>query len=161
MSSASVSESNTVSDRIERSVQLAFPRSRVWTALTTVSEFRVWFGMQLEGEFRAGEAVHGRSHSPKYAHVDFEMLVEEITPETRFSYRWRPFAMDEGVDYSAEPRTLVAFTLEERDGGTLLSVVESGFDGIPASRRPLAFEMNTKGWGSQLLNIEKYLTANA
>lgn len=40
-------------------------------------------------------------------------------------------------------------------------VVESGFDGIPAARRPLAFEMNTKGWGSQMLNIEKYLTANA
>ncbi len=159
MSSASATES--VSDRIERSIQLAFPRSRVWKALTTVSEFRVWFGMQLEGEFRVGQTTHGRSNSPKYAHVDIEFVVEEIKPETNFSYRWRPFAMEEGVDYSAEPRTLVAFTLEERDGGTLLSVVESGFDGIPAARRPLAFEMNTKGWGSQMLNIEKYLTSNA
>lgn len=160
MSAPSATESPVVSDRIERSIQLAFPRSRVWKALTTVREFNVWFGVKLEGEFAAGQTTHGKSNSPKYAHVDFEMIVEEIRPETNFSYRWRPFAMEEGVDYSHEPRTLVAFTLTERDGGTLLTVTESGFDGIPIARRPLAFEMNTKGWGAQMVNIERYLTTN-
>ena len=40
-------------------------------------------------------------------------------------------AIESGVDYSSEPTTLVVFTLEELEGGTLLKVVESGFDSIP------------------------------
>ena len=74
-----------------------------------------------------------------------------------FSYHWRPFAIEADVDYSAEPRTLVSFTLEDREGSTLLTVVESGFDGIPAARRATAFEMDSKGWASQMVRIEKYL----
>ena len=65
--------------------------------------------------------------------------------------------MEPDVDYSAEPRTLVSFTLEDRDGGTLLTVIESGFDGIPAARRAKAFEMDSQGWAAQMLRIEKYL----
>ena len=49
----------------------------------------------------------------------------------RFSFRWHPYAIDPGVDYSGEPTTLVVFTLGEVEGGTLLTVVESGFDKDP------------------------------
>ena len=63
------------------------------------------------------------------------------------------------MDYSSEPTTLVVFTLEEVEGGTLLTVVESGFDKIPASRRAKAFEMNSKGWAGQMENIKRYLAA--
>ena len=47
--------------------------------------------------------------------------------------------------------------LSDKDGGTLLTVVESGFDQIPASRRSKAFEMNTKGWAAQLQNIKRHV----
>jgi len=49
------------------------------------------------------------------------------------------------------------FTLEDAGGGTLLTVVESGFDKIPASRRAKAFEMNSMGWGMQMENIARHL----
>ena len=55
-------------------------------------------------------------------------------------------AVDPAVDYSKEPTTLVEFTLKEVNGGTLLSVVESGFDKIPVARRDQAFRMNDGGW---------------
>ena len=54
------------------------------------------------------------------------------------------------IDYSAEPTTLCEFMLEEVPEGTRLTVVESGFDGIPASRREEAFRMNEGGWAGQL-----------
>ena len=146
-----------VSNQIEKSILLQFPRHRVWRALSTAREFGAWFGVTLDGEFTVGQPIQGKLDNTKYAHVAFEMIVETVKPETVFSYRWRPFAMETDVDYSAEPRTLVAFTLEDRDGGTLLTVVESGFDGIPATRRVKAFEMNTQGWAGQMLRIEKYL----
>ncbi|MBK9619362.1 MAG: hypothetical protein IPO31_09260 [Candidatus Obscuribacter sp.] len=37
------------------------------------------------------------------------------------------------------------FRLKAIDGGTLLSVSESGFDALPASRRDEAFRMNDGG----------------
>jgi uncharacterized protein YndB with AHSA1/START domain len=77
--------------------------------------------------------------------------------ETLFSYRWHPYAIDPKVDYSSEPTTLVEFRLKSEDGGTLLRVVESGFDQLPASRRDEAFRMNDGGWKQQLVNIERHV----
>ena len=62
------------------------------------------------------------------------------------------------IDYSAEPMTLVEFTLEEAEGGTALTIVESGFDRIPLARRAEAFRMNTEGWGGQIKNLERYVS---
>jgi len=65
--------------------------------------------------------------------------------------------MEPGVDYSQEPSRLVVFTLEEADGGILLTVSESGFDRIPLDRRAKAFTANEQGWGMQVKLIEAYL----
>ena len=68
-----------------------------------------------------------------------------------------PGAVDASVDYTPEPTTLVEFRLDEEGGETILTVVESGFDRLPASRRAEAFRMNDGGWTSQLKRIEKYV----
>ena len=66
--------------------------------------------------------------------------------------------IDPKVDYSKEPTTLVEFTLEDAPGGgTLVRVVESGFDKIPAHRRDEAFRMNDQGWAAQMNNIKAYV----
>ncbi|GAC1517430.1 MAG: SRPBCC family protein [Gemmatimonadaceae bacterium] len=152
--------SDTITDRIEKQVRLESPRSRVWRALTDAREFGTWFGVALQGAFMAGKPIRGQITTPGYEHVPFEAIVDRIEPERFFSFRWRPYAIDPAVDYSAEPRTLVEFTLEDADGGTLLTVVESGFDGIPASRRVKAFEMNARGWAAQCVRIQNYLVKN-
>lgn len=144
-------------DRIEKQLHLDNPRARVWRALTDAKEFGSWFGAALNGPFTPGATVRGLMTIKGHEHVPFEAIVETMEPERHFSFWWRPYAIDPAVDYSAEPRTLVTFTLDEVDGGTMLTVVESGFDGIPAGRRLKAFEMNTKGWEGQLRNIHKYL----
>ena len=68
------------------------------------------------------------------------------------------FAIDPKRDYAREKRTLVEFSLEEVEGGTRLTVVESGFDLVPADRRAEAFKMHEGGWEGQLKNIQKYVT---
>jgi len=91
--------------------------------------------------------------------VTFEARVEMVDPEKRFSFRWHPYAIEPGVDYSSEPTTVVVFTLEEVEGGTLLTIVESGFKMIPTLRRAKALEMNSKGWAIQAENIRRHLAA--
>lgn len=154
-------ESRTSTDRIEKHVTLAVPRSRVWRALTKAQEFGTWFGVKLEREFAEGATVRGRITIKGYEDAQFEMFVERIQPESLFSYRWHPYAVDPKHDYSAEPTTLVEFRLDEADGGkgTQLTIIESGFDRLPASRRAEAFRMNEGGWTGQIKNIERYVTA--
>ncbi len=148
-------------DRVEQQIQLANPRSRVWRALTESRQFGEWFGVKFNDPFVAGAAIKGTLTIKGYEHLTMDFVIDAIVPESRFSFKWHPYAIDPKVDYSKEPMTLVEFTLESVDGGTLLKVVETGFDKIPASRRVKAFEMNTSGWASQMKNIAKYLAANS
>jgi hypothetical protein len=82
-----------------------------------------------------------------------------MEPERLFSWRWHPAAVEAGVDYSKEPTTLVEFRLEDAPGGTLLTVVESGFDQLPPERRLGAFRGNSEGWEIQMGNIERHVAA--
>ena len=151
---------NSATDRIERKILLKASRSRVWRALSNAEEFGNWFGVALKGKtFAAGQRVQGQITYPGYEHIVFEVLIERMEPERLLSWRWHPAAVDPAVDYSKEPTTLVVFELKEVEGGTLLSLVESGFDNVPPSRRLEAFRMNCGGWGEQMKNIEKHVAA--
>ncbi len=114
--------------------------------------------MALKGKtFAAGQRVQGQVTHPCYEDAVFDVLIEQLEPERLLSWRWHPYPADPSVDYSKEPTTLVVFELEEVEGGTLLTVVESGFDNIPPSRRLEAFRMNSGGWDEQMKNIENHV----
>jgi len=146
-------------DRIEKSVFLRAPRARVWKALTDWKEFGRWFGVDLAGPLTPGARVTGKITHKGYEDAPFELIVEKMEPERLFSYRWHPYAHDPKVDYSSEPTTLVVFELEEKDRGTMLTVVESGFDRIPLARRAEAYRMNDGGWAEQMKSIERHVAA--
>lgn len=148
----------STTDRIEKRVVLRAPRARVWRAITNAKEFGTWFRMNLDGDFAAGKTMHGNITHPGYEHVKVEMRIERIQPESYFSYRWHPYAIDTAVDYSAEPMTLVEFKLEDAEEGIAVTIIESGFDKIPLARRSEAFRMNEKGWGGQIKNLERHVS---
>ncbi len=151
---------NNATDRIEKSIVLRAPLARVWRAVTDAKEFGSWFGVEFNGPFSPGVPRQGKITSPpEYAGFTFEVAVDRIEPMRLFSFRWHPYAVERGRDYSKEPTTLVVFELEEVPEGMRLKVVESGFDRIPPERRATAFRMNDQGWGAQMKAIEKYLGA--
>jgi uncharacterized protein YndB with AHSA1/START domain len=144
-------------DRIEKRIELKAPVPRVWRALTDYREFGTWFRVALEGPFVPGKEVRGRITYPGYEHLAMAVTVQRIELERLFSFNWHPYAIDPNVDYSAEPPTLVEFTLQDVPGGTLLVVVESGFAALPANRRDEAFRMNDGGWSIQVENIARHV----
>src|SRR5918994_1001812 len=156
-----------VTDRIEKKILLSAPRARVWKALTDAREFGHWFGVRLDGPFVAGAPLRGvivptavdadvaKAQQP-YAGKPFDVTVDRIEPERLFSFRWHPYAVEPGVDYSQEPTTLIVFTLEDAPGGIMLTVTESGFDRIPLARRSEAFTANDGGWTMMVKMIEKH-----
>jgi uncharacterized protein YndB with AHSA1/START domain len=142
-----------MTDRIEKTIELKAPVSRVWRALTDHREFGTWFRVRLDGPFVPGQVSRGHITNPGYEHIRWEAIVQKIEPERLFSFTWRPYAIDPNQDYSSEPSTLVEFTLQKIPAGTLLRVVESGFVKIPSKRRLEAFRMNDSGWSQQMQNI--------
>jgi uncharacterized protein YndB with AHSA1/START domain len=155
-------------DRIEKQIRLRASRARVWRALADPAEFGTWFGMKVEGEFAAGATVRAVIAPTKvdaevakaqqaFEGTPFDLTIVEVTPERRFAFRWLPFAVERGVDYSGEPSTLVEFEIEEADGGVLLKVTESGFDAISPQRRAKAFADNEAGWSMMVQVIDKYV----
>jgi uncharacterized protein YndB with AHSA1/START domain len=155
-------------DKVEKQIVLRASRSRVWHALTDTDEFADWFGMRFEASFVPGARLAGRivgtsvdaeiaAAQRQHSEIDFDILVERVEPERVLSFRWHPAAVERGVDYSQEARTLVEFRLEETPGGVLLTVTESGFDRLPPARRSSARESNEQGWGIVLGLIDRYV----
>ena len=131
---------------IEKRVVLRATQGRVWRAVSDATEFGSWFGMRLDGVFAAGAKTRGviaptsvdsevAAMQKPYEGRPIEMTIERMEPERFFSFRWHPYGIEEGVDYSAEPMTLVVFELEPLAEGVMLTVTESGFDQIPVERR--------------------------
>lgn len=146
-------------DRIEKRVAISAPLDRVWEAISQPEQFAAWFGLDAAGaRFEAGQPAEMKlSSPPEYAGMPFTIDVVSVEAGRYFAFRWHPYAVDQGVDYSGEPTTLVEFLLEQDGEGTLLLLTESGFNALPEQRRATAFEMNDHGWGIQVQRIKEYV----
>jgi uncharacterized protein YndB with AHSA1/START domain len=147
-------------DRIQKQVVVRAPRSRVWRALTNAKEFGTWFGVRTEGPFTPGARVTGAVTHKGYEHLTWDVTIEAVEPERRFSWRWHPGEVN-ASDCVGEPSTLVVFELQDVEGGTLVTVVETGFDGLPAARRGAAYRSNDEGWGAQMEAIRRHVDGAA
>lgn len=146
----------TQTDLIEKSTTVKASPARVWQALADARQYGAWFGVTMDGPFELGKRVSGKLNHPDYAHLPFVLVIEALEPERRFAFRWHPYAVEVDYDYGQEPMTLVEFLLTPVEGGTHVTVRESGFDQVPEARRALALRMNEGGWAVQVENLRGY-----
>ncbi len=144
-----------MTDKIEKTIELAAPVARVWRALTDYREFGQWFRVALEGPFEVGKVTRGQMTYPGYEQVKWEVLVERMDHERLFSFSWQPQDIDPDTDH----KMLVEFRLEPMAEGTRLFLTESGFDALPNPQRLEALRRNTRGWSEQMENITAHVTS--
>lgn len=149
------------SSTIEKQILIRAPRHRVWQALTNLEEFARWFQVRASGAFAPGVRLDMVSTHPLGNGAAFYIEVDTIQPETLFSWRWHPGSKPAGANYDAEPYTTVEFRLHDAEGGTLVTVTESGFDRLSLERRAKAFADNTKGWEIQMAALGDYAGKSA
>lgn len=142
---------------IKRKTLVGAPRWRVWRALTTAEQFSKWFGARFEGSFEPGQRLEMVATNPCRGDGRFYLIVERMEPEHTFSWHWHPGSAKPGEDGS----TRVEFHLEEVEGGTLVTVTESGFDQISLERRAKAFNENSNGWEHQLESLKQHASQTA
>ncbi len=130
---------------IEKQVEFTAPLARVWRALTDSGEIGSWFSDSADFE-----PVEGYDGSVTWHdHGTFALRVEIVDPPKKLAWRW---SHESGVPIDADVATLVEWTLTEReDGGTLLSVRESGF--ATDERR----EENEGGWTQELGHLLSFV----
>ena len=138
-------------DRIEREIQIDAPIERVFRLVSEPG----WF---------IGDGEPGKTTTTR----EGDVFVVDFPPYGRFPIL--PVKSDaphyvsfRGGDDPAQPlvegtSTLVEFFLSERDGGTLLRVVETGFAALypNAERRAAVYEGNIEGWEMQLAFAKRH-----
>lgn len=138
-------------DRIERTVEIAHPPAKVWTALTTAEGLGTWFGNRATIDLRPGGAAQmSWDHGHKA-----DMRIERVEEPSVFGFTWHIY----GLPDEDPRRTYVEFTLEPVGAGTRLTVVESGFAQLPDDAYDKAFHGNTEGWAAELGELVEYLNA--
>ena len=142
--------------RIDRTIKIDAPVERVWRALTNAEDLSSWFQVRIEGTIAPGSDVWMTSVHPDHAGQRFPVKIAEMAPPHRLVWQWHPGAVDPNVDYSREPRTTVTFALAPTDGGTLLTVSETGFNEISLARRAKAYQDNSQGWAEVLVWLQRY-----
>jgi len=125
----------------------------VWLALTTAEGWTGWFSQDVSGKFEQGEVLTLQFSPTCLCYA----IVEEVSPETVFAYRWHP-GEDCPIDkYPLTEMTTVRFELFDHPDGTLLVLTESGFEKIPESRRHFCFEQNLGGWDEELSKLAPWV----
>lgn len=138
-------------DAIERELNLPAPPSEVWDrSFGTPEALSDWFPERVEGTFEIGKnffLIWGE-HRCEARLVEFE-------PPTAFAYQWHPGEAAMLSDRPESELTTVRFTLAASEGGTKVTMIESGFSNIAEDRRDWAFGQNDGGWDEELPKLSK------
>jgi uncharacterized protein YndB with AHSA1/START domain len=127
---------------IQRSIWINAPRERVWQAVTDPAQVATWF---------APGAVMNQTDdgkiSVRVSDMDIEVAVVEIVDPPR------------QITTRSLPDRLIATTyiLEEENGGTRFTVMESGLELLSEDEREMRISQNGKTWELALENLSAFI----
>ncbi|GAA1439197.1 SRPBCC family protein [Leifsonia poae] len=142
---------------VRRTIGIAAPLEKVWAAITEPALISQWFPQRatLDG---SGAGATGVFSWDDYGDVPF--VIEELDEPRMIAYRWGNSDPAGAAQVDRDHSTVFRFTVEPLDdGGTRLTVVETGFDTLadPAA----GMESNRGGWNSELDELVAYLEGGA
>ena len=142
-----------IPNTITRTLDLAHPQQKVWTALTTLEGMTGWFGSHADGELAPGRDV--RMRWEQHDNSEGTLAIKVVDPMSVFAFSWSINGAPEG-----DPRrTYVEFVLEPTATGTRLTVTESGFAQLPDEWLEASYQGNVDGWRTELGQLVEYLDA--
>lgn len=141
---------------ITRQIQIDAPPERVWDAISDASAFGTWFHVAFDGPFVVGETTTGKVTYPEHEGMEWISVTEVMEPPKRFVFRWPNLVAGDPIGPDTVWLT-VSFTLEPHEGGTLLTVTETGFAALPEDQRVSMLRDNSEGWDIQTVNVKRYV----
>lgn len=146
-----------MADRIEKTIHIKSSIARVWRAISDYKEYGTWFRCEINEPFVVGKTVSGRMTVEGFEHLTFPMEILKMEENRLFVCRWPAYVEKTDLDLLQEPWLLMEYHLKEVDGGTQLTIIETGFEKLNAAIQDEARRGNEGGWDYQLNNIRTYL----
>jgi uncharacterized protein YndB with AHSA1/START domain len=135
---------------VSRTIDIQASRHAVWDALTVNELISEWFGDAAALDVRVG----GRGTLSWDGYGEFAVIVDVLDERSTFAFRW---TQEPGTEVSVGTATTVRFTLEDRPGGTHLTVTETGWEDLDGIDIRSAMKENTEGWIEELDELRDFL----
>ncbi len=126
---------------LKRSIWINAPRQRVWDAVSEPEQIAAWFAPGTSFKFENDTVFI--SMEGQFVPVAW---VEKIDPPRELTTRPLP-----------DKKTATTYLLEEENGGTRFTVIETGLESMPAEDREKYLEQNGHGWDLALGNLNAYI----
>lgn len=139
---------------VRRTIFIAAPPDKVWTAVTEPQHVSRWFGqLTLTGDTTgAAGTITWPGQTP------VPIRIEAIDPPRTITYRWCNGSEQHGDLVDEATSTVFTFTIVPTAGGTNLTVEESGFG---STLRPeVQLEEHRQGWDGELDKLVALLEAH-
>lgn len=137
---------------VERSIWINAPRERVWEAITQADQIQQWWGgdhweisaLEVGGIIKFGDPE------------DFmTAIIDLLNPPQEFRIQWPPQA-----GYH-EITMYTSYQLTETNGGTQVTVQETGFEALPNEIRQERFDKTAEGYSIVLAGLKTFLEQTA
>ena len=137
---------------VERSVWIATSPERAWEAVTRPEHLNKWYATYYHWEIPTLQVGTMVKFYNKEDRADSQIATIEIVDQPRqFTLRWQP-------DKQYPAMTLITtFTLAEENGGTRVTLRESGYEAIPENERQEWFDATANGYTMSMENLKAYL----
>lgn len=125
---------------IQRSIWINAPRERVWPALIDPVELGKWWE---PNEWTIVEAVVGGTVKFGFGEDTALATITALESERELTLEWEPNTMF--------PTTMTStLRLEDENGGTRVTALETGFEGLPEDTRQTLIQGNEEGYEAVL-----------
>lgn len=132
---------------VERSIWINAPRERVWKAITTSEQIRQWWGdyweitaLEVGATIKFGEPA------------DLMLATVAVADSPReFKIQWPPQEQYHDIEM------FTIFMLAEENGGTRVTVTETGFEALPDDIRQKRIDSTASGYEKVLAGLRAFV----
>jgi uncharacterized protein YndB with AHSA1/START domain len=139
---------------IERSVWIAVPREQAWQAVTQPQHLDQWYATFYRWDIPAlqvGAPVRFYGKDPDTASDIQTATIEVVDPPREFTLRWQ------SPDGYPTVALVTSFRLVEENGGTRVTIHESGYENVPEAERQDWLDATGGGYGMSVENLKAHL----
>lgn len=132
---------------VEKTIWINVPRERVWRAITQSQEIMQWWDDYWEiSALEVGAVV-------KFGTPDDFMIatITVVDPPRQFTIQWPPPPQYHRIEI------FTTFLLEEENGGTRVTVTETGFEALPDDIRQKRYDQTAQGYTTVLESLKELL----
>jgi uncharacterized protein YndB with AHSA1/START domain len=132
---------------VTKTIWINAPREKVWSAVTSAEQLMIWWGDHWEIEsLDIGATI-------RFGFADDVVLakVGVVEPPHKFVIQWPPHPGYNVIDVTT------TFLLEEENGGTRVTVTETGFEAMPDDVRQTRYDSTANGYERVLQGLKELM----